>query len=177
MWVIMHPHRDIVLKKETINFALITVSSSRYRAKTAGKELKDDTLDTIVEILNQDKYKLIYYSLIPDSEISILQEVCSILEKDIDVAIFSGGTGPARTDKTVEVIKPLFTKELVGFGDIFRFLSYDKIGAAAYFSNATAGVISGKIFFILPGSPKAVKLALEDIILPEIDHLLYLIYE
>jgi molybdenum cofactor biosynthesis protein B len=84
--------------------------------------------------------------------------------------LFNGGTGIGRRDSTVETLRALFEKELPGFGEIFRMLSYRQIGSAAMMSRATAGTYQGMILFALPGSPQAVRLALDALILPELGH-------
>jgi len=84
--------------------------------------------------------------------------------------VFNGGTGIGRRDSTVETLQALFEKELPGFGEIFRMLSYRQIGSAAMMSRATAGTYQGMILFALPGSPQAVRLALDALILPELGH-------
>jgi molybdenum cofactor biosynthesis protein B len=84
--------------------------------------------------------------------------------------LFTGGTGIGRRDCTVETLRPLFEKELPGFGELFRMLSYRQVGSAAMMSRATAGTYQGMILFALPGSPQAVRLALDALILPELGH-------
>jgi molybdenum cofactor biosynthesis protein B len=84
--------------------------------------------------------------------------------------LFNGGTGVGRRDSTVETLRALFEKELPGFGEIFRMLSFKDIGSAAMMSRATAGTNRGMIVFAMPGSPQAVKLALRELILPELGH-------
>ena len=85
--------------------------------------------------------------------------------------IFNGGTGIGRRDRTYDVIHRAIEKPLPGFGELFRMLSYDQVGAAAMLSRATAGVYRDRVVFSTPGSPHAVQLALEKLILPEIQHL------
>ena len=89
----------------------------------------------------------------------------------LDAAIFSGGTGITPTDLTIETVTPFFDKILPGFGEFFRRISYDKVGSAAVLSRAVAGVVKGKAIFCIPGSPDAVKTALEMLILPEAPHI------
>ena len=89
-----------------------------------------------------------------------------------DVVLVSGGTGVAPRDVTLEAVAPLFDKELPGFGELFRSLSFAEIGAAAMLSRAAAGVARGRAIFLLPGSPAALDLALGRLILPEAAHLL-----
>ena len=89
----------------------------------------------------------------------------------LDVAIFSGGTGITPTDITIETVLPFLDKVLPGFGEFFRRISFDHVGSAAVLSRAIAGVAKGKAFFCIPGSPDAVKTALEMLILPEAPHI------
>ena len=85
--------------------------------------------------------------------------------------IFNGGTGISQRDRTYDVISRRLEKELPGFGELFRMLSFQEVGAAAMLSRATAGVYRGTVIFSTPGSPNAVQLAMEKLILPEIQHL------
>jgi molybdenum cofactor biosynthesis protein B len=100
-------------------------------------------------------------------------------EEAIDAILFSGGTGLSPKDITYETIEPRLEKKISGFGEIFRNISYNEIGSSAMLSRAVAGILTSrkknKAVFLLPGSPKAVKLALEALILPEIGHILYII--
>ncbi len=91
---------------------------------------------------------------------------------NVDAIVLSGGTGIASSDVTFEAVRPLFSKELSAFGAIFAMLSYEQVKAAAVLSRATAGIITKKPVFLLPGSPKAVLMAFQKIILPEIGHIL-----
>jgi len=90
---------------------------------------------------------------------------------EIDAIITSGGTGITPSDVTIEAVAPLLEKELPGFGELFRHLTYQDIGSAALMSRAIGGVAKGKAVFCLPGSPHAVKLCLERLILPETAHI------
>ncbi|MBI4608993.1 MAG: molybdenum cofactor biosynthesis protein MoaB [Candidatus Rokubacteria bacterium] len=89
----------------------------------------------------------------------------------VQVMILAGGTGIASRDSTFEAVEALLDKRLAGFGELFRFLSYQEIGAAAMLSRAQAGVSQGRIIFSLPGSPNACRLAMEKLIVPELGHL------
>jgi molybdenum cofactor biosynthesis protein B len=90
---------------------------------------------------------------------------------DVQAVILNGGTGISKRDGTYEAVTGLLEKRLDGFGELFRFLSYEEIGSPAMLSRATAGVYGGKLIFSLPGSEAAVRLAMEKLILPELGHL------
>jgi len=94
----------------------------------------------------------------------------AVYEAHADVVITTGGTGLSSTDLTVEVVENLITKKMPGFGELFRFLSYQQIGAAAMLSRATAGLVDTTLVFALPGSAQAAQVALDKLILPELKH-------
>jgi molybdenum cofactor biosynthesis protein B len=87
-----------------------------------------------------------------------------------EAIVTNGGTGLAKRDVTIPALLPTFERTLPGFGELFRLLSYEKIGSAAMLSGATAGVYHGRLVFCLPGSPDACRLAMEKLILPELGH-------
>jgi molybdenum cofactor biosynthesis protein B len=95
----------------------------------------------------------------------------------VRAVVFNGGTGLARRDTTYEALAGLLEKEIPGFGELFRMLSFEQIGSAAMLSRATAGVIGGRIVFSVPGSTKAVELAMTKLILPELGHIVGLVAE
>lgn len=108
------------------------------------------------------------YRLIKDEP----TEVARLLDEiDAQVLLFNGGTGFSRRDTTFDALSARLEKTMPGFGEIFRMLSYQEVGAAAMLSRATAGIYRGKMVFSTPGSPNAVKLAWEKLILPELRHL------
>ena len=92
-------------------------------------------------------------------------------DASVDVVITTGGTGITARDSTFEAIDGLLQKRLVGFGELFRMLSYQEIGAAAMLSRATAGLTGRTVILALPGSEHAVRLAMEKLVLPELGHL------
>jgi molybdenum cofactor biosynthesis protein B len=94
----------------------------------------------------------------------------ALSQPDIDVILTNGGTGISKRDQTISVIEKIITQPLPGFGELFRMLSYEQIGAAAMMSRATAGTANGKAIFVLPGSPDAVRLAMTKLIVPELGH-------
>jgi molybdopterin adenylyltransferase len=107
------------------------------------------------------------------------REIESIVEKwlrnpNVNAIISTGGTGIGFRDVTIETVSPFFTKTIDGFGELFRYLSYtEDVGSKALLSRATAGVIKEKAFFALPGSVKAVELAMDKLILPEVQHIVH----
>ncbi len=107
----------------------------------------------------------------PDQVETALQEMAAL--PGVQLILFNGGTGIAPRDTTFDVLSRLLEKTLPGFGELFRMLSYQEpnVGAAAMLSRATAGTYRGKVVFSTPGSPNAVQLALEKLILPELNHL------
>jgi molybdopterin adenylyltransferase len=90
----------------------------------------------------------------------------------VDVILVTGGTGVAPRDGTVDAVAPLFERRLDGFGELFRMLSFAEIGPAAMLSRACAGIVAGVAVFLIPGSPSAIRLALQRLILPELGHLI-----
>jgi molybdenum cofactor biosynthesis protein B len=110
--------------------------------------------------------------LIPDDPRLIRKAVRDFLSSDHDVLLTSGGTGVSKDDVTIETVRPFFEKELEGFGEALRRVSWDEIGAASIMTRATAGVARGKVIVCMPGSPEAVKKALE-IFIGELPHALF----
>jgi molybdenum cofactor biosynthesis protein B len=125
-----------------------------------------------VELLKNAGQKVLFKKIIADDETMIQDAVMYATGlNEVDVAIFSGGTGITPTDITIETVLPFLEKVLPGFGEFFRRISYDKVGSAAVLSRAIAGVVKGKAIFCIPGSPDAVKTAVEMLILPEAPHI------
>jgi len=100
---------------------------------------------------------------------AVIRERCA--DPGVQAIILTGGTGIASRDSTFEAVEALLDKRLPGFGELFRFLSYQEVGPAAMLSRAQAGVCQGRIVFSLPGSPNACRLAMEKLIIPELGHL------
>ncbi|MGV9205872.1 MAG: MogA/MoaB family molybdenum cofactor biosynthesis protein [Promethearchaeia archaeon] len=169
-------HRSDAKKIKNVNLGLVVVSTSRYEEEKRKEQSSDKTIPLVREILNgKQDISLTYTKIIPDNETKLK----NILEKgkndEINVLIFSGGTGLTPKDITYETIEPLLQKKITGFGELFRYLSYKEIGSAAMISRAIAGSFNKMAIFLLPGSPNAVKLALEKLILPEIFHIVHMI--
>ena len=138
-----------------------------------GGEPSDPTGDLVVRMLREHGHRVSLRTIVPDERHIIEHQVRQALKSDdVDVVITCGGTGISPTDVTIEAVQPLLEKELHGFGEIFRRLSYDSIGSAAILTRAIAGVSMGKAVFCVPGSPQAARLCLEKLILPEAGHII-----
>lgn len=158
----VHEHRETSPRK--VIFGVVTVSDSR-NAET------DSSGDVIEALVRGEGHAVAARSIVKDEPSQILAALKQSIENGSDAIVFTGGTGITSRDVTCETLRPLMDKVLDGFGEVFRYLSYKEIGAAAVMSRAIAGVISRKIVFCLPGSPEAARLAVEKIILPEIGHI------
>ncbi|MEX2721452.1 MAG: molybdenum cofactor biosynthesis protein B [Candidatus Wukongarchaeota archaeon] len=154
---------------------VIVVSDSKYEMKVKGLENADLSGSLITKLFVESGHSVEKYEIVPDSGKLIEEQFETFLRSSADLIVFSGGTGISKRDITVETIKPKLGKILEGFGELFRYLSYKEIGAAAFLSRAFSGVIDRKIVFCLPGSPNAVKLAVEKLILPEIGHVVKIV--
>ncbi|WP_407354862.1 molybdenum cofactor biosynthesis protein B [Methanolobus sp. WCC5] len=164
-------------KKDTArsySFYLITISSSRYEeyGKAASPEIAGDLSGKVMcDLVLAGGHYVSGYELVPDESSMIKGAVHHALESDADIIVTSGGTGLASKDVTIESLAPLFEKELPGFGELFRYKSIDQIGTSVILTRACAGLLKGRVIFCLPGSPSAVELAFDGIILPEAGHL------
>jgi molybdenum cofactor biosynthesis protein B len=133
-------------------------------------ESKDESGRVLRELLEGDGHSVSGYRVIQDEPEAIRAMLKEAQAVGARAVIFNGGTGIGRRDSTVETLQALFEKTLPGFGELFRALSYKEIGSAAMMSRATAGTYQGMILFALPGSPQAVRLGLQQLILPELGH-------
>lgn len=150
----------------TIPCAIVSVSDTRNaRTDVSGR--------TIRQHLTRDPYTIRTTTIVKDEPSDIRRTLLELLGDDeLKVIILTGGTGIGPRDRTIEVLESFFEKELRGFGEIFRQLSYQEIGSAAILTRATAGVARRKFIACLPGSPQAVRLALDRILIPELPHIL-----
>jgi molybdenum cofactor biosynthesis protein B len=147
--------------------AIVTISDTRNAAT-------DGSGKRIAELLEEAGHQKVCYKIIPDDAAKLgplLDEL--VADPKVDVVLSNGGTGISRRDVTIPVIEQRLDSSLPGFGEIFRMLSYEQIGSGAILSRAIAGVTRGKVLFAMPGSTKAVELAMTKLILPEIRHLLF----
>jgi molybdenum cofactor biosynthesis protein B len=155
-----------------LKFAVFVCSTSRYQQLRKGERIADVSGEAIEALLKNAGHRVLSRKIISDEKVMIEGAVKSVLgSAELDVAIFCGGTGITPKDVTIETVSPFFEKTLHGFGEIFRRLSYDRVGSAAVMSRAVAGVAKGKALFCIPGSPDAVRVSVEMLILPEAPHI------
>lgn len=144
--------------------AVVTVSDTRTpETDTNGHYLKQQ--------IEQSGFQLAAYHVVHDEPVEIDTLLDTLVQMDLHIILFNGGTGISKRDTTFDVISRKMEKVMPGFGEIFRMLSYEQVGAAAMFSRAVAGVYRGKMIIATPGSPAAVQLAWEKLIAPEMQHL------
>lgn len=148
-----------------VSCKVITVSDTRTKET-------DKSGQTMINLLETAGHVIVDYEIVKDEEVAIREAVLKgCMDSTIDVVLTNGGTGIAKRDVTIETVQALFEKEIIGFGELFRMLSYQEdIGSAAILSRAVAGVVNNKAVFSTPGSTGAVKLAMNRLILPEIGH-------
>jgi len=158
-------HADANAEYQKLRCAVITISDTRTE--------ETDRSGGLMRVrLEKAGHETVLYRIVPD-DASIIREIVKKLAGQVDAVLFNGGTGISKRDSTYEAIASLLDKELPGFGELFRMLSYEEIGPAAMLSRATAGIYQNTVFFSTPGSLNAVKLALDKLILPEIKHLVW----
>jgi molybdenum cofactor biosynthesis protein B len=155
-----------------LKFAVFVCSTSRFQELQKGEKITDVSGDIIEQLLTKAGHVVLFKKIVADDKRMIEEVVKKVLSSpELDAAIFCGGTGVAPKDVTIETVQPFLEKTLPGFGEIFRRLSYDKVGSAAVMSRAVAGVAKGKALFCIPGSPDAVRVSVETLILPETPHI------
>ncbi len=151
--------------------AVITVSDTRSPAE-------DRSGQFIQSALLAAGHRIASYAVVRDEPLKIQSHLQKLADQpNVQAVILNGGTGIAPRDTTYDAIQVLLEKELPGFGEMFRALSYSEIGSRAIATRATAGVYCGLLVFSLPGSTNAVKLGMEALILPELVHLTQLLIE
>ncbi len=151
--------------KGPVTVAIVTVSDTRTPET-------DQNRQYIEKRMSELNHHVAAYRLIkdePDQVAAVIEELTTM--PDVQIVLFNGGTGISPRDTTFDVVSKYLEKTLPGFGELFRMLSFQEVGAAAMFSRATAGVYHGTLVFSMPGSPNAVQVALEKLIIPEINHL------
>jgi molybdenum cofactor biosynthesis protein B len=160
-------HQASGAKYGPLGFAILTMSDSRTpETDTSGQFIR--------EAVTAAGHKVVRYALVKDDPHQIRLELQEALaDRDVAVIITNGGTGISQRDNAYETVVASLDKPLDGFGELFRMLSYQEIGAAAMLSRAVGGIARGKVVFSLPGSTKAVKLGMEKLILPQAGHLYF----
>lgn len=150
-----------------VRCAVVTVSDTRtVETDRSGRLIQDH--------LHAAGHQVVAYHIVKDEPDQINEVLSALVERaDCDAIIFNGGTGIARRDTTYDTVSRRLEKQLDGFGELFRSLSYAEIGAAAMLTRATAGVLGGTVVFLTPGSTNAVGLAMDKLIIPEIAHVVF----
>ena len=147
-----------------VNIAVMTVSDTRTLEN-------DKSGDTLVDRLDGAGHKLAGREIVPDEQDKIISQLKAwIDDADVDVVLATGGTGVTGRDVTPEAFSEVCEKDIPGFGELFRMLSFDKIGTSTIQSRATAGVAGGTYLFALPGSPGACRDAWDDILVHQLDY-------
>ena len=158
-------HREAA--PESVGAAVITVSDTRTKETDTSGQI-------MIERLEAAGHRVVGYEIVrdePDQIVAVMNRFA--VNESCRAILFNGGTGIARRDTTYDVIAGRLEKTLDGFGELFRMLSYEEIGAAAMLSRATAGVYHGRLVFSTPGSSNAVTLAMDKLIAGELAHLVY----
>lgn len=156
-------HKSHVPK--SIGCMVITCSDTRTSDTDTSGQL-------IQKLLKEQGHAVVAYHLLKDEPAKIKAKIkAAVANKNVQAIIVNGGTGISRRDSTFEAVDAMLEKRLVGFGEIFRYLTYQDIGSPAIMSRATAGIIKGRVLFSTPGSENAVRMAMEKLILPELGHL------
>jgi molybdenum cofactor biosynthesis protein B len=167
MFVPMSSHGHHQHDVRDIGCGVITVSDTRTAAT-------DGSGRRIQELLHGHGHRVEHYEILKDDPDAIVAAI-GAAPAAAQVLIINGGTGLARRDTTYEAVARLLEKEITGFGELFRMLSYQQIGAAAMLSRATAGVVGKRVVFSVPGSTAAVELAMTNLILPTLGHVVGLV--
>ena len=161
----VHRHRESA--PEHVRLAVLTISDTRTPENDTGG-------DTIEELMRGAGHEIVERRIVRDDAARIRTEIVNLLARpDADAVITTGGTGISARDTTYEVVDRMIEKKLDGFGEIFRALSFEEIGAAAILSRAVAGTVGTKLVACLPGSRNAVRLAVEKLLVPEIAHVIF----
>ncbi|MBP7960522.1 MAG: molybdenum cofactor biosynthesis protein MoaB [Caldilineaceae bacterium] len=157
-------HRGLAESQGSVPVAIVTVSDTRTTET-------DKSGQTIRALCEEAGHTIVDYRIVKDEPDQVQQVLDDFTGGEARIIIFNGGTGISQRDRTYDVISRNLEKTLSGFGELFRMLSYEEIGSAAMFSRATAGTYRGKLIVSTPGSTGAVKLAMQKLILPEMQHL------
>lgn len=153
--------------KATVTIGVITISDTRTVETDTGGQL-------IIDLSQAAGHQIVDRRIVTDDRERIIDAILELSgDPEVDAIVCTGGTGVARRDVTYEAVTSIADREINGFGELFRMLSYAEIGSAAMLSRATAGAIGATAIFALPGSRNAIQLAMEKLILPEIAHIVF----
>ena len=158
-------HRDIA-RDQPVRVAVLTVSDSRTEANDSGGDL-------IRSLIHEAGHQTTTSRIVRDEPADVMALLTGDWADGAEVVLLTGGTGISNRDSTYEAVSALLEKTLPGFGELFRMLSFEEVGPAAMLSRATAGTHRGRLVFSMPGSPNAVRLAMERLIVPELPHLVW----
>lgn len=158
-------HRRQASSRGPVSVGVITVSDSR----TADSDVNGEYLR---HAIGEAGHRAAGYEIVPDDPEPLLEALRRMTDS-AEIVIINGGTGISPRDRTYDVLERTLEKRLPGFGELFRMLSFEQVGAAAMLSRATAGLYRGRVIFSVPGSPAAVQLAWERLIEPELTHLVW----
>jgi molybdenum cofactor biosynthesis protein B len=161
----VHKHRESA--PETVRVAILTISDTRTPETDTGGDIAE-------ELLEGAGQEVVERRIVRDEVTGIRNNLVDLLARsDVDAVVTTGGTGISARDTTFEVVERMIEKRLDGFGEIFRMLSYEEIGAAAIMSRALAGSVGIKFIASLPGSRNAVRLAVDKLLVPELSHIVF----
>ncbi|GKS58606.1 molybdenum cofactor biosynthesis protein B [Nitrospira sp.] len=150
---------------ERIGCLVVTCSDTRTPETDTSGQL-------IMHLLKSKGHEVAGYHIVKDEPSQIRETITTACaDQTVQAIIVNGGTGISRRDSTFETVDGMLEKRLDGFGEVFRYLTYQEIGSPAIMSRATAGIVKGRVLFSTPGSENAVRLAMEKLILPELGHL------
>ena len=156
-------HRSSAASVGPVAYAVLTVSDSRTEAT-------DDSGRLIQRLANEAGHQLADYELVKNDARAIRAALRRFLQGPAQCLVVTGGTGAGRRDITIEVVSPLLDKVLPGFGELFRWLSYQEIGTSTIQSSAEGALCGQTYVFLLPGSTGGVRTGLEKILIPQLDH-------
>lgn len=166
----MGAHEHHARARRQVGCAIVTVSDTRTPEN-------DESGARIRHLLDEAGHGVVAYAILPDDPDRVRAHVSELLGRpDVEAVIVNGGTGLAPRDTTYEAVGGLLDKVLDGFGELFRMLSYQEVGAAAMLSRAACGVARGRIVASLPGAPAAVELAMRKLLLPELGRMVELVH-
>jgi molybdopterin adenylyltransferase len=157
-------HHQMAARGGPIGIAIVTVSDSR----TPDTDTNAHYLRTVIEAAG---HTVAGYRLVRDEPDQVIAALEELADGEARILLFNGGTGISRRDTTYDALSRRLEKTIPGFGELFRMLSWEQVGAAAMLSRAVAGVFRGRVVVAMPGSPAAVQLAWERLLSPELEHL------